>query len=480
MTHHSLLLAHPGESQERPLEVFSPYSGEVVGTIDQASASQAEAALEIAHATFRDRSAWLSVEARCAVLEKAAAIMQARFEELAVGAAAEGGKPLIDSRVEVARAIEGVKLCMETIRSDAGAVIPISEPAVDSARVAYTLKEPVGVVVAISAFNHPLNLIVHQVAAAIAAGCPTLVKPAATTPLSCHRFVSILREAGLPMHWCQLVLPASLDVATALVTDSRVGFFSFIGSARVGWMLRSKLSPGTRCALEHGGAAPLVVDHSANTDKLIPAVLKGGYYHAGQVCVSVQRVYVHDSLFEEVCDQLITGVRALRVGDPLAEDTEVGPLITAAEVDRVHDWLQQAVADGAQLPTGGELLSNGCLQPALIVQPSLDSLVSQREIFGPAVCVYRYQDASEAIAMANSLPYAFQAAVFSQDIDRAMAIGRALDASAVMINDHTAFRQDVMPFAGLRESGLGVGGIPYTIEDMQVDKMMVLKTRTPG
>ena len=331
-------------------------------------------------------------------------------------------------------------------------------------------------VVAVSAFNHPLNLIVHQVAAAIAAGCPTLVKPAATTPLSCHRFVSILREAGLPDNWCQLLLPSTLEVVTELVADSRVGFFTFIGSARVGWMLRSKLAPGTRCALEHGGAAPLIVDPSASLGKLIPSILKGGYYHAGQVCVSVQRVFVPSNKFEEICGQLTTGVSALKVGDPLLVETEVGPLITDAEVQRVHDWIQQAAKQGARLTTGGEVLGNGCVQPALIAEPPAEALVSQREIFGPAVCLYGYDDVSEAVSRANNLPFAFQASVFSQDIDSALNIADQLDASAVMINDHTAFRQDVMPFAGLRESGLGVGGIPHTIDDMQIDKMLVLKT----
>lgn len=474
--HYSLLLASAEAPEEAPLEVFSPYTGDVLGTIDQVSARQVEASIQCAYLTFRDRSGWLSMETRCTILEKTAAIMELRFEDLARGAAEEGGKPLTDSRIEVARAIEGVKLCVETIRNDVGSVIPISEPSPASERVAYTRKEPVGVVVAVSAFNHPLNLIVHQVAAAIAAGCPTLVKPAATTPLSCHRFVSILREAGLPDNWCQLLLPSTLEVVTELVADSRVGFFTFIGSARVGWMLRSKLAPGTRCALEHGGAAPLIVDPSASLGKLIPSILKGGYYHAGQVCVSVQRVFVPSNKFEEICGQLTTGVSALKVGDPLLVETEVGPLITDAEVQRVHDWIQQAAKQGARLTTGGEVLGNGCVQPALIAEPPAEALVSQREIFGPAVCLYGYDDVSEAVSRANNLPFAFQASVFSQDIDSALNIADQLDASAVMINDHTAFRQDVMPFAGLRESGLGVGGIPHTIDDMQIDKMLVLKT----
>ncbi|MFT6287947.1 MAG: acyl-CoA reductase-like NAD-dependent aldehyde dehydrogenase [Alcanivorax sp.] len=474
--HYSLPLSGGSSSGLKPLEVYSPYSRELIGTVDRSAAEQVESALIVAHSLFRDKPGWLSLEQRVDILATTAQLMEGRFEELATGAAAEGGKPLIDSRVEVARAIEGVKLCIETIRSEVGRVVPMADSASDQRRVAFTQKEPIGVVVAVSAFNHPLNLIVHQVATGIAAGCPTLVKPAGATPLSCHRFVSILHEAGLPSPWCQMLVPETHELTTALVTDPRVGFFSFIGSGRVGWMLRSKLAAGARCALEHGGAAPLIVDESASLEKLVPAILKGGYYHAGQVCVSVQRVIAHRSLVDELTERLAAGVAALNVGDPLLDTTEVGPLITQQEVTRVAEWLSEAGQLGGRIVVGGQALGNGCVQPALILEPPVEAKVTHAELFGPAVCLYGYEDLSAAIAQANSLPFAFQASVFSQDIDRAQHIAHLLDASAVMINDHTAFRQDAMPFAGLRESGLGVGGIPYTIEDMQIDKMTVIKT----
>lgn len=476
MTKHYALPVSGGKNAGlEPLSVFSPYSGELIGTVDRSSGGQIESALSVAHRLFRDKTVWLSLQARTEILTTAARLMEDRFEELASGAAAEGGKPLMDSRVEVSRAIEGVKLCIETIQSEAGYVVPMADTSPDEHRFAFTQKEPVGVVVAVSAFNHPLNLIVHQVGAAVAAGCPVLVKPAGTTPLSCHRFVSILYEAGLPPEWCQMLVPETHDLSTALVTDPRVGFFSFIGSGRVGWMLRSKLAPGTRCALEHGGVAPLIVDESASLEKLIPAILKGGYYHAGQVCVSVQRVIAHRSLVDELSERLTARVAALKVGDPLLDTTEVGPLITEGEVNRVAEWVTEAEKLGGRIATGGQILGNGCVQPALIVEPPMEARLSQAEVFGPAVCLYGYDKLDVAIAQANSLPYAFQAAVFSQDIDRAHRIAHMLDASAVMINDHTAFRQDAMPFAGLRESGLGVGGIPHTIEEMQIDKMTVVK-----
>jgi acyl-CoA reductase-like NAD-dependent aldehyde dehydrogenase len=344
-------------------------------------------------------------------------------------------------------------------------------------RAAFTQIEPAGVVVAFSAFNHPLNLIVHQVGPAVAAGCPVIVKPAEATPLSCMRFVGILREAGLPDPWCQALLTTGHDVSSALVTDERVAFFSFIGSARVGWMLRSTLAAGTRCALEHGGAAPVIVAGDADIDAALPVLAKGGFYHAGQVCVSVQRVFAHRSVARALADGLAGLAAKLTVGDPTLADTEVGPLIREAEVQRVDEWVQQAQAGGGEILSGGQAVSSTCYAPTVLFEPPADARVSTEEIFGPVVCVYAYDDLDDAIARANALPFAFQASVFTRDLDTAIRASRRLAASAVMVNDHTAFRVDWMPFAGLRQSGLGIGGIPYTMKDMQIEKLVVMRSK---
>jgi acyl-CoA reductase-like NAD-dependent aldehyde dehydrogenase len=410
------------------------------------------------------------------ILRNAAALMEDRVEEFAVEAAREGGKPLVDSRVEVARAIDGVKNCAEYLRTQSGKEIPMDLNAASNGRLAVTRHEPIGVVVAVSAFNHPLNLIVHQVAPAVATGCPVIVKPAEDTPLSAYRFVSILHDAGLPPEWAQALVVRDLDVATKLATDKRVDFFSFIGSATVGWMLRSRLAPGARCALEHGGAAPVIVAADANLDDAVPLLTKAGYYHAGQVCVSVQRVFAHKSIAETLAERLAAAAAVQKIGDPTLADTEVGPLIRRREVDRVEEWVNEAVEAGANLLTGGKRLSDSTYECTVLVDPPASAKVSQLEIFGPVINVYSYADLDQAIAQANSLPYAFQAAVFTRDIDVAMKAYRRLDASAVMVNEHTAFRVDWMPFAGLRESGLGVGGIPYTMHDMQIEKLLVLRS----
>ena len=454
----------------------APFDGSPIATVATGGHEAIETALATAHALYTDRNSWLKPPQRIEILEAAARLMEQRADELAVEAAREGGKPLPDSIVEVARAIDSVRICIETLRTEGGEVIPMNVNAASAQRMAFTRHEPIGVVVAVSAFNHPLNLIAHQVAPAVATGCPVIVKPAEVTPLSCFRFVEILHEAGLPPEWCQALITEGRDVSEALVTDRRVGFFSFIGSARVGWQLHSKLAPGARSALEHGGAAPVIVGDDADVTQMLPILLKGGFYHAGQVCVSVQRVFAEKSKARDLADRMAKGAQDLVVGDPTDAKTEVGPLIRPNEVDRVHEWVEEARQAGAEILCGGEAVSDTCYAPTVIYDPPADAKVSTMEIFGPVVCVYPYDDIDEAVDRANALPYSFQAAVFTKDIDRAMRAYHRLNASAVMVNDHTAFRVDWMPFAGLRESGLGVGGVPHTMRDMQIEKMMIIRS----
>lgn len=463
-------------SKTTTLSVTAPFDGKEIAEVAAANLLEVETALTTAQALFRNRDSWIALPERIKILKRAAEIMRGEAEALALQAAREGGKPLIDSRIEVARAIDSLEVCVETLRNDAGSVIPMNLNAASSGRMAITRHEPIGVVVAVSAFNHPLNLIAHQVAPAVAAGCPVIVKPSQDTPLSCLRFVEILHEAGLPADWCQALVTANASVAEALVTDPRVAFFSFIGSARVGWYLRSKLAPGTRCALEHGGVAPVILAQDADLELALPSILKGGFYHAGQVCVSVQRVFVARDIAHSFALRLAEAAERLVIGDPTDAATEVGPLIRPGEVTRVGEWVDEAVADGAELLTGGKQLSESCYAPTVLFDPPADCRISTMEVFGPVVAVIPYDDLDDAIAQANALDFAFQAAVFARDVNVAMRAYSRLDASAVMVNDHTAFRVDWMPFAGLKQSGLGVGGIPHTLHDMQVEKMLVLRS----
>ncbi|SLN58369.1 aldehyde dehydrogenase family protein [Oceanibacterium hippocampi] len=468
----------PGASSAAPDKtVTAAFDEQPIATLAAADGATVETALATAYRLFRDRDAWIPIPKRIEILEKAAGLLHDRAEELARETAREGGKPLVDSQVEVARAIDSLKLCVETLRTETGHVVPMGITGSSQNRMAMTRREPIGVVAAVSAFNHPLNLIAHQVAPAVASGCPVVVKPAEVTPLACLRFAAILHEAGLPKEWCQVTVTESRKEAEALVTDPRVALFSFIGSARVGWGLRSKLAPGARAILEHGGAAPVIVAADADIDEALPTLLKGGFYHAGQVCVSVQRVYAHASIARDLAERLAAGAAKLVVGDPTLAETAVGPLIKPAEAERVDQWVREAVEGGGELLTGGTRIGNTCYAPTVLYNPPADARVSKQEIFGPVVCVYPYEDIDAAIAEANALPYAFQAAVFSRDIDTALHAYARLDASAVMVNDHTAFRVDWMPFAGLRGSGLGVGGIPHTMAEMQIEKMIVFRSK---
>lgn len=457
------------------MEIRSPYDHALIATIELDNAAQLEKKLATGKQLSRDFPRGPGKNTRITVLEQLIEKMKQHREELIITATREGGKPYKDSAVEVDRAILGVHLAKDYIQDLKVEEIPMGITPASENRKAWLRKEPIGLVVAISAFNHPVNLIIHQVVTAFAAGCPVIVKPDLRTPLSCLRLIELLAECGAPEGWCQATLCEN-ELAEKLATDARVNFLSFIGSAKIGWHLRSKIAPGTRCALEHGGIAPVIVDADANFETMIPALTKGSFYHAGQVCVSTQRIFVHASIVKKFCDELKKSAGKFKTGDPLLHDTDAGPIITKKELERIDRVVQQAIAEGAELICGGKRIGETCYAPTVLLNPKKESDVSAKEIFGPVVAVYSYTDQDAAIEQANDTPYHFQAAVFSADPDVATEISNQLNASAVMINDHTAFRVDWMPFAGRDQSGLGVGGIKYSIEDLLQGKLVVVKS----
>ena len=457
------------------IEVTSPFDGSVVGTVPYGSVAEVEAALDLAKATFLDHKNALPAYKRVEILENVVKIMSSQIDELTKLCASEGGKPWVDSQVEVHRAINGVKLAIEALGAREGKQIAMGHTASSANRMAYTFKEPIGVVAAISAFNHPLNLAIHQVIPAIAVGCSVVIKPATQTPMSAIRIVEILEEAGLPKGWAQAVV-CDRKGGELLATSPKVNALTFIGSGSVGWYLNSKVAQGTRVALEHGGVAPVIVEADANIDELIPSIGKGGFYHAGQVCVSVQRVFVHESIVDEVASKLADYASKLVVGDQLDPKTEVGPLINHNEVNRVEEWVNEAVTKGGKILVGGKRISDSCYEPTVIVNPADDALVSTKEVFGPVVCIYSYSDIEDAFDRANALDVSFQAAVFTKNLDTALRAVKRLNGTAVMVNDHTAFRVDWMPFGGAKASGLGLGGIHHSMEECSNEKMMVIKS----
>lgn len=491
------LSLQPLESQEQPQEpqdpqaaeeetpqefltVLSPHDQSLVGKPPLHTEAELESALKRAHSLYLDQSNWLPPHQRIKILERLVQLMEENQEELVQTAIAEGGKPRIDTEVEVQRAIQGVKLGIVAIHNLHGQEVPMGLTPASTGRLALTVREPIGVVAALSAFNHPLNLAVHQIIPAIAAGCPVIIKPASATPYSCATFVHLLHKAGLPDGFCQCLF-LDRQNAEKLATDERVAFLSFIGSPKVGWQLRSKLAPGTRCALEHGGSAPVIIhrssSHPEKMEELLAPLIKGAFYHAGQVCVSTKRIFVPAEAAQSFAEKLGQGAQRLKVGNPMDAATEVGPMINNREVLRVHEWVQEAIQGGAKLICGGTFSQN-YYAPTVLLNPPPQARVSTQEIFGPVVCVYSYNDLTEAIEASNRLPCEFQAAVFSKDLDSAMHIVRRLKASTVMVNDHTAFRTDWMPFAGHRQAGLGTGGIEHAARELSQEKLIVIKS--PG
>jgi acyl-CoA reductase-like NAD-dependent aldehyde dehydrogenase len=459
----------------KTLTVHSPYDRRVLEEIPLQSTDELERQLAAAREAFEDRRRWMPSHERVEILERIARLMNDNHEELVRIAAEEGGKPYTDSLVEVKRAIQGVHVAIHTMHEQSGREIPMGLTPASVNRLAFTHPEPIGVIASISAFNHPINLVVHQTIPAIAVGAPVIIKPALKTPRTCLRMMQLYRDAGLDEVWCRAFLCED-DVAGKFAADARVGYLSFIGSAAVGWMLRSKLAPGARAALEHGGLAPVLVEADADIDGMAPGLAKGGFYHAGQVCVSVQRVFAHVSVAEKVAEALRAQAEQMQVGDPIDSRTDVGPLITPENVDRVGEWVKEATDAGARVLCGGEALSETCYKPTVLLDPPADAKVSRQEIFGPVVCVYPVADREEAIRRANDTPFHFQASVFTRDLDAALDMAQRLDATAVMINDHTAFRVDWMPFGGRDHSGLGLGGIPYSMQEMTRTKMLVIKS----
>jgi len=456
------------------VQVTAPYDQSPLAELEGSSFSQAQEAIARAYEVFENRGRWLSAEQRSVILTRLETAVREQKEELALQAAKEGGKPLCDSIVELERAATGIRMAREAIPRLTGKEIPMEQGSSSANRWATTYREPRGVVLAISAFNHPFNLLVHQVVTAIAAGCPVVIKPARATPMSCVSLLELLRDAGLPEDHCQMILTENEDTAS-LVEDERVGFLSFIGSSNVGWMLRSRLARGATCALEHGGVAPVILDETADLDDAVPLLTKGAFYHAGQVCVSVQRIYAHVSTVDELSERMVAAAQRLTVGDPTEKSTDVGPLIWPDEVDRVDDWVLAAKNAGAKILCGGRRLSSTLYAPTILLNPPDDALVSTKEIFGPVVCLYAYDDMEEALDRANLKDAYFQASLFTNRLDRALDVGRRLHGTSIMVNDHTAFRVDWMPFGGHRDSGLGLGGIEESMRDMTLQRMIVFR-----
>jgi len=453
-------------------DVTSPFDGHVVGTVPLARAADATRAIDAAVSGF-DRWRRTPAHERAAILMRAAALADERAEDIANIMSGENGKSLVEARGEAGRsgeiirlsAFEGSQLYGETLPLDANKGTGFD-------KIGFTIRQPVGIVVAISPFNYPALLVLHKVAPALAAGNAVVLKPARSTPLTALAVAQCFVDAGLPAGVLNVVTGPGAEVGDALVRDRRVRKISFTGSTAVGEHIAS-IAGITKMSLELGASGPVIVLDDADIDAAAHSISLGGYINAGQVCISAQRIIVAESIVGDFLDALTPKVQAIRVGDPFASDTMVGSMISRSEADRVSASIQAAVAAGARLVTGGEQ-DGSLIQPAIVAEVDPYSAFAQDELFGPAVAISTARDVNHAIELANSTAYGLGAGVFTNNIANSIHAIREIESGVVHINWTQLWRADLMPYGGLKSSGIGKEGPRSAIAEMTEVKTVIM------
>ncbi len=468
---HSVPIGDERFAGTETITVRAPYDGAELARVPRCGPAEVDRAVAAARAAL-DREP-LPPWRRAEILDSAARLLDERVEDFARIIAAEAAKPLKTARVEARRAVSTVTFAAVAARTLSGEVVPIDASKVGEGRVAFTLRVPIGVVGAISPFNFPLNLVAHKVAPAIAAGCPVVLKPASQTPLSAIALAELfLDECGLPAGHLNVVTGGGGTVGNALVDHPDVAYVSFTGSGEVGWGIAERASR-TKVALELGNNSPVIIEADGDWDRAARTIAVAGFSHAGQSCVSTQRVYVHGDVVDDFCATLAKLVGDLRLGDPLDEDTDVSALITTDDRDRVKAWIDEAVAGGAQLLTGGDV-RDGLLLPTLLRDVQPDMRVCRDEVFGPVVAVQPYRDLDEALRLADDTRYGLQAGIFTARIDTAMRAAGRLHYGTVLVNEVPTWRADQMPYGGVRESGNTKEGPAYAVREMTEERLVVV------
>lgn len=456
-------------SSER-IEVLHPYDQRVIDTVPAATAAELERCIAIASEGAKIAAA-MSAHERVEMLRRAADLLAERQEEFGQLISMESGKVLTEGRFEAARAAETLRLSSEEAGRLAGEVLQLDAASGSSGQLGFTLRVPCGVVAAITPFNFPLNLVCHKVGPALAAGNSVILKPASATPLSALKLTELLLEAGVPASCLACITGSGSLIGGGLARDPRIRKISFTGSVPVGEAI-CRDAGIKRVTMELGSNAPILILEDADLDLAVKATIATGYSNAGQVCISAQRVIVAEALYEEVLDRLARDVGSLSAGDPMRGDTRVGPLINEGEASRVRSWLTDAVEHGGRLLVGGEQ-EGGVLSPAVLADLKDDALMSQQELFGPAVGVRSCASFDEAIRLANDTAFGLSAAIFTRDIDQALRFAREVESGSLHINWGPAWRADLMPYGGLKQSGLGKEGPKYAIEEMTETKAVV-------
>lgn len=454
------------------ITVRSPYDGSIIGEIPSQTAADVDRAVAVAKAALH--SGAMPLWKRAQILDTAAVRLAARRDEFAEIIAREAAKPIKTARVEAERAVGTFQFAAAEARKLGGEMIPLDAIPAGEGKLGFTLRVPIGVIGAIAPFNFPLNLVVHKVAPAIAAGCPVVLKPASQTPFSSLRLAEMLiDECGLPAEHLQVVTGGGATVGSAIVDHPDIALITFTGSPAVGWGIRAR-APRKRVGLELGNNAPCIIEPDGDWKTAAAKIKMAGFSHAGQSCISTQRVLVHRSIAADFTDALVAHVNTLVVGDPMDEATDVSALISTAERDRVEAWVAEAAAEGATIATGGRRQDDGVLLPTVIANATPTMKVCAKEVFGPVVTITAYDALDEAIALANDSEYGLQAAIFTTDIGKALKAVHALDFGGVLVNEVPTWRADQQPYGGLRDSGNTREGPAFTIKEMTEIRMVII------
>ncbi|MSQ08176.1 MAG: aldehyde dehydrogenase family protein [Dehalococcoidia bacterium] len=458
-------------SRSKTVPVTNPFTGQPFDSVPVAGVEDVDLAVKSAvrgAAAMRKLSAFDRYE----VLMKAVGLLKQRAEDIARTITAEEGKIIAEARTEVARCVQTLTWSAEEAKRLYGETIPLDASPGNAMKFGFTVRVPVGVVAAISPFNFPLNLVAHKVGPALAAGNAVVIKPASDTPLSALKLTEVLLDAGIPPEAIQCVTGPGGSIGDALVSHPDVRKVTFTGSRDIGERI-CKTAGLKKVTMELGSNSPLIVLPDADLIKVAEATVASGYGNAGQVCISTQRVIVDKKIYVDYLDILTPMVAALSAGDPMHESVKVGPMVRERDAERVEGWIREAAHSGARVLTGGER-SGAVMRPTVIADVKPEMKVSCEEIFGPAVAVTPASDIDEAIRLANSTRYGLAAAIFTQDINKALKFALEVDSGNLNINGGTSFRADMMPYGGLKDSGMGKEGPRYAVEEMTELKMVII------
>ncbi|MBI2846211.1 MAG: aldehyde dehydrogenase family protein [Chloroflexi bacterium] len=452
------------------LVVENPYDGSLVADVHRADGRAIEEAIAAAEHGFAATRSLPSYK-RTQILSQVSQSIANNAEDLTRTIALEAGKPLSAARTEVDRCRFTFHLAAGEAERITGELLPLDLQSHSTNRWGLVRRFPIGPITAITPFNFPLNLVAHKVAPAMSAGNPILVRPSSNTPLSALKLGRLILEAGWPEEGIA-VLPSTTEVAESLVTDERIKMLTFTGSPPVGWALKARAGR-KRVTLELGGNAGVIVHSDADLDYAAQRCVVGGFSYAGQSCISVQRIYLQENIYEEFLDGFVEKVKKLKVGDPLDESTDVGPLIDQAAADRIGSWLDEALQGGAEVLMGGTLQGN-MMQPTVIADVRPEMKVSCQEVFAPVVTVTPYHDFVDAARLVNDSEYGLQAGVFTRDLSRIFQAYEAIEVGGLIVNDVPTYRVDHMPYGGVKMSGLGREGVRYAIQEMTEPRLLVL------